>query len=263
MQVVEHSNVIPIEPMHDAAAHALLYKKLGDKVDRSKAITKLAAALENMPLAPVQAAAYIQRESDSRKTSLLNLAAGYHLRRDEGASKSIFLTWQISFDHVRSSRRSAADLLSLMSLEALLRHPSGTAAERESAVRTDDGFEDDVLTLQDYSFVTVTRDANTFQMHSLVQLATRTWLDNEKQLDKWRKQFISNLFAELPTEEHENREKCQALFLYARAALSQRPKDRESLKEWALLLYKAAWHAWQQGRADEAEQTSMMSMKAS
>ena len=30
MQVVEDSDIIPIEPMHDAAAHALLRKKLGD-----------------------------------------------------------------------------------------------------------------------------------------------------------------------------------------------------------------------------------------
>ena len=129
MQIVEDSDVMPIEPMHDAAAHALLYKKLGEKVDRSDGIAELAAALEYMPLALVQAAAYIReraprcsvrqylaeyRESDSRKTSLLNQAAG-HLRRDEAASNSVLLTWQISFDHIYSSRRSAADLLSLMS----------------------------------------------------------------------------------------------------------------------------------------------------
>ncbi|KAH9879735.1 hypothetical protein IAQ61_001554 [Plenodomus lingam] len=283
LQVVEENDIITIESMNDAAAHALLHKKLGDKVDRSNGIAELATALEHMPLALVQAAAYIReraprcsvrqylaefRESDSRKTSLLNQAAG-HLWRDEGASKSILLTWQISFDHVRGSRRSAADLLSLMSFfdrhgiqEALLRHPSGTAAERESAVRTDDGFEDDVLALRDYSFITVTRDANMFQMHSLVQLATRTWLDNEKQLDKWRKQFISNLCAELPTRKHEDREKCQALFPHARVALAQRPNEGESLKEWALLLYRAAEHAWQEDGADEAEQMSVMSMEA-
>jgi hypothetical protein len=50
---VEDSDVILVEPMHDATAHALLHKKLGDKVDRSDGITKLAAALEYMPLALV------------------------------------------------------------------------------------------------------------------------------------------------------------------------------------------------------------------
>ncbi|KAH7061833.1 TPR domain protein [Paraphoma chrysanthemicola] len=281
-QVVEESDIIPIQPMHDAAAHALLCKKLGGIREEDDSIAELATTLDHMPLALVQAAAYIReraprcsvrqyveecRQSDSRKTSLLNREAG-QLRRDEAASNSVLITWQISFDHIRSTRQSAADLLSLMSFfdrqgiqEALLRRQSSVAAEDTSAVEANDEFEDDVLALRDYSFITVTRDAKTFEMHSLVQLATRTWLENEGQLDKWKKQFIANLCAELPTGEHENREKCQALFPHARAALAQRPKDEESLKKWALLLYKAASYAWQQGRAGEAEHMSKMSME--
>jgi hypothetical protein len=105
--------------MDGAAAHGLLYKKLGDAVDRSDGIAQLAVALDHMPLALVQAAAaYIRqraprcsvqqylkgyRQSYSRKTSLLNQEAG-HLRRNEAASNAILLMWQISFDHVRRSR---------------------------------------------------------------------------------------------------------------------------------------------------------------
>ncbi|KAB2109472.1 hypothetical protein AG0111_0g2148 [Alternaria gaisen] len=273
MQAVEDSDVIPIEPMHDAAAHALLRKKLRGLDEEDDSIAKLAVTLDYMPLALVQAAAYIReraprcsvrqyleeyRQSDSRKTSLLNREAG-HLRRDAAASNSVLITWQISFDHIRSTRQSAAGLLSLMSFfdrqgiqEGLLRRQSDTA---------DDGFEEDVVALRDYSFITVTKDPSTFGMHSLVQLATRTWLENEGQLDRWRAQLISNLCAELPTGEHENWEKCQALFPHARAALLQRPESRESLKEWALLLYKAAWYAWQRGRAGEAEQMAVISME--
>jgi hypothetical protein len=88
-------------------------------------------------------------------------------------------------------------------------------------VQTDDEFEDDVLALRDYSFIAVTEDAKTFEMHSLVQLATRMWLESEGQLDNCRRQFISNRCAELPTGAHENWEKCQALFPHAQAALVQ------------------------------------------
>ena len=282
MQVVEDSDIIRIEPMHDAAAHALLRRKLGGIREEDNSVTELAMTLDHMPLALVQAAAYIReraprcsvqqyleeyQQSDSRKTSLLNREAG-HLRRDAAASNAVLITWQISFDHIRSTRQSAADLLSLMSFfdrqgiqEALLRRQSSAARRDVSAVQAEDEFEEDVLALRDYSFITVTKDAETFDMHSLVQLATRTWLESEGQLDKWRKQFISNLCAELPTGEHENWDKCQALFPHARSALVQRPKDRESLEEWALLLYKAAWYAWQQGRAGEAEQMSVTSME--
>jgi hypothetical protein len=52
--------------------------------------------------------------------------------------------------------------------EALLRNLSGTT--------DDDGFENDVNTLHDYSFITVTKKANTFEMHNLIQLVTCTWL---------------------------------------------------------------------------------------
>jgi tetratricopeptide (TPR) repeat protein len=282
MQVVEDSDIIQIEPMHDTAARALLRKKLRDVEEEDNSVAELATSLDNMPLALVQAAAYIReraprcsvqqyleeyRQSDSRKTSLLNREAG-HLRRDRAASNAVLVTWQLSFDHIRNIRQSAADLLSLMSFfdrqgiqEALLRRPSSTVTEHVFAVQADDEFEDNVLALRDYSFITVTRDAKTFEMHSLVQLATRTWLENEGQLNKWREQFISNLCAEMPTGDYENWEKCQALFPHAQAALAQRPKDRESLRKWALLLYKAAGYSWRQGRAEEAEHMAVVSMK--
>jgi hypothetical protein len=59
-EMVEDSDILTIEPMHNTAAHALLYKKLGDKVDRSRGNDDLADALEYMPLALVQAAASIR-----------------------------------------------------------------------------------------------------------------------------------------------------------------------------------------------------------
>ncbi|KAH8722559.1 hypothetical protein GQ44DRAFT_622318, partial [Phaeosphaeriaceae sp. PMI808] len=273
-EIVEYNDIIPIEKMHDAAAYKLLYVKLGDKVDRNDGLVELAAALDHMPLALVQAAAYICEraprcsvrqyleeyyQSDSRKTSLLNHEAG-HLRRDKAASNAVLITWQISFDYIRNERQSAADLLSLMSFfdrqgihEDLLRSPSSTV--------NDDEFENDIAKLRDYSFITVTKDAKTFEMHNLIQLATRKWLENWNQVDKWRERFISHLCAEFPNGKFENWDKCQALLPHARAALSQKPKTKESLKEWALLLYKMAWHAYTRGRAGEVEHLSMISLE--
>lgn len=277
VQLVDDSDVIPIGPMDHAAAHALLYQKLGSCSKESDSRTDLgdlAMALDYMPLALVQAASYIRerwprcsvqqyikeyRQNDSKATSLLNQAAG-HLRRDKSASNAILITWQVSFDHVRSTRKSAAELLSLMSFfdqqgipEALVH--TNRAAEHDS-------FEDDVLMLRDYSLITVLATGDMFKMHGLVQLATRKWLESQEQLEKWREQYISNLCAELPKGTYENWEKCQALFPHARAALAQRPVGQKSLREWALLLYNAAWYAWEMGRAGEAEQMSITSMKA-
>lgn len=86
-------------------------------------------ALDYVPLAISQAAAYIQaraprslvekymaefRESEGKRAWLLGHDAG-DLRRDGSASNAILTTWLISFDHIRSMRPLAADVLSLMS----------------------------------------------------------------------------------------------------------------------------------------------------
>ncbi|KAF2249838.1 TPR-like protein [Trematosphaeria pertusa] len=299
-RLVEKSDIIQIEPMDDAGARALLNKKLGDTVNKD-GMADLAAALEYMPLALVQAAAYIQKraprcsvrqyleefeKSDKKKTSLLDYEAG-NLRRDGEARNSIIITWQISFDHIRSARQSAADLLSLMSFfdrqgipEALLRGQGGTG-EGHARLRTDeksdeeseeedsasedsidDGFEDDVSTLRDYCFISVAADVATFEMHRLVQLATQKWLKGQGQLERWKQQFIANLCAEFPTGHYENWGKCQTLLPHAASALAQKPKNEESLMKWALLLYNAAWYVWQRGSVGEVEEMSTRSMKA-
>jgi hypothetical protein len=83
MQVVEDSDIILIEPMDDAAAHALLYKKLGDrskKSDKDNNIAELAAALDHMPLALAQAAAYIRQRAP--RCSVLQYLEEYRQRRN-------------------------------------------------------------------------------------------------------------------------------------------------------------------------------------
>ncbi|KAF2191620.1 putative kinesin [Zopfia rhizophila CBS 207.26] len=303
-QLAEESDIILIEPMNSKGAEALLKKKLGEQVDKDYT-AELVAALEYMPLAIIQAAAYIKEraprcsvrqylemfhKSDKKKTSLLDYNGG-HLRRDWEAKNSIIITWQISFDYILQTRRSAADLLSLMSFfdrqgipEALIRDQSATRnnngrleanseggeesgdeddVSEDSALEAsaDDGFEDDILTLRNYSFISLTTDAGIFEMHALVQLATRKWLECQGQSEGWNKKYIRILCREFPTGKYENWTKCRVLFPHARSALVQKPEGAESLKKWALLLYNAAWYAWQQGSAVDAEKMSIRSMK--
>ncbi|KAL5387729.1 hypothetical protein DPSP01_003521 [Paraphaeosphaeria sporulosa] len=288
--LVEIGDVIPVKSMRKADAHALLARKLGSEIEQD-GMAELAAALEHMPLALVQAAAYIKkraprcsvrqyldefRRNDDTKTSLLDYEAG-SLRRDREAKNSIIITWQISFDHVRDVRESAANLLSLMSFfdrqgipEFLLhsyeeRHvgqrsveSSQESREREVSKRA---FEDDIVMLQEFSFISLTKTADAFEMHSLVQLATRRWLGSQGQLEQWKQRYITNLCAEFPPGRYENWATCQALFPHATAVVEQRPRNKECLQKWALLLYNAAWFAWQRGSAGEAEIMCVLSME--
>jgi hypothetical protein len=310
--LVEQRDIISLEPMDEAQALALFKKKLGAEEDDGD-IVELAAALEYMPLALVQAAAYIWqsaprcsvaqylkefRRSESEKTSLLDHEAG-QLRRDPEAKNAIIVTWQLSFEHLRHHKPTAAGLLSLMSFfdqqgipETLIhggrrverastvsdsrekstrqrlrfffnRTKSEPDAQRERRESVGDGvnFENDVRALRDLCFVSVNTDGTTFEMHSLVQLATRRWLTANSKLERWKEQFISNLCAEFPTGQYENWAVCQALFAHAKAAVGQRPDDELSLAKWATLLYRAAWFAETAGYITDAEMLAIKAMK--
>ncbi|KAF2826854.1 hypothetical protein CC86DRAFT_445782 [Ophiobolus disseminans] len=311
--LVEQRNIINVEPMDKAQALALFKKKLRAEEDNSN-ILELAAALEYMPLALVQAAAYIWQSaprcsvaqyledfwrSESKKTSLLNHEAG-QLRRDPEAKNSIIITWQISFEHLRHHRPTAADLLSLMSFfdrqgipETLIhggqrverastasnrrekstrqrlkaffsRTKSEPDAQRERRESGGDGmnFENDVGALRDLCLISISAECATFEMHSLVQLATRRWLIANGKLERWKQQFVSNLRDTFPTGEYKNWIACQALFAHVKAAVGQQPEDKSSLAEWATLLYRAAWFAERIGNIADAEMLAIKAMKA-
>ena len=75
--------------------------------------------------------------------------------------------------------------------------------DNTSEYSEDDGFDDDVQTLRDYSFLSVGTD-RTFEIYALVQLATRKWLEANGKLEQWKQCYTKNLFAEFLTGEHEN-----------------------------------------------------------
>jgi hypothetical protein len=291
-------NMIDVGPMAQTDALTLLEKKLGLLANPDVA-ADLVEALEFVPLAISQAAAYIQaraprssaekylaefRENERKRARLLGYDGG-DLRRDGGASNAILTTWQISFDHIRSKRRSAADLLSLMSFFDrqgipgwVLNRPRTTtdtarardmdaAGDRESDDSgdttnddTDDvaddaldgGFEDDVAMLREYCLIVADETRDEFEMHGLVQLSTRRWLEAFGQLEVFTQRYIERMAASFPTGEYENWATCRGLFAHVQVALGYRPSE-DTLETWATLLYNGGWYAWLQGRYDVAQ----------
>jgi len=45
------------------------------------------------------------------------------------------------------------------------------------------------------------------------------------------------------------------------SAAAQQPEEQDSLREWASILYKAAWYAWRIGKGVEADKMSIQAMK--
>lgn len=300
MQLVEDQDIIAVDPLSPSQALALFEKKL-DSVGKRDEHERLLNELDFIPLAIVQAAAYLRqraprysireyledfRKSDRKKTSLLNYA-GNHLRRDEEAKNSIIITWQISFEHIQQIRPSAADLLSLMSFfdrhgipELLLQNQARTEeADRgrrqpsesdnkeqqedseDSASQCSNGdFEDDVQLLRSYSFLSCNKD-RTFEMHALVQLATRKWLEANGKSELWKQHCIRYLSAKFPKGSYENWPLCQALYPHIKSAFLQRPKENKSLLEWASLMHDAALYPLEKGNIADAISLSESAMK--
>ncbi|PMD66895.1 uncharacterized protein K444DRAFT_639073 [Hyaloscypha bicolor E] len=220
LKVAEQGGIIIVELMNRADGLALFEKKLG-WYDNGEDVNELAAVLEYMPLAIVQATAYISQRVPCysvryKKTSLLNCDGG-QLRRDGEAKNSIIIIWQISFDNNDED-------------EGL-----------QSSVN--DGFEDDLLVLRNYSFISDNIDGITFEMYGL------------------KGAFLRNLDAGLPIGEYKNWKRCRALFPYAQSVAVQKPKESDSLIDWALVLYKAVWYAWRMGKGVEAENLLVRVMK--
>ncbi|KAF4768341.1 hypothetical protein HAV15_002976 [Penicillium sp. str.  len=98
-------------------------------------------------------------------------------------------------------------------------------------------------------------------MHRLVQLTMHMWLETHGQVEQWKEKFIGSLCQEFPTGEYENWEKCRLLFPHVKCAISQLPESRESLLEWAALLYRGAWYASESGQIADVREMALKSRK--
>ncbi|KAH8627162.1 TPR-like protein [Alternaria alternata] len=247
----------------------LLRNKLQDPPVEESALDLLRAP-DCIPLAVVQAAAYINRRgrmtiagyladfrNDSKKRErLLKWDAG-ELRRDESASNSVVTTWQMSFEQIQRERRSAAELLSLMSFFI----PQGIP-ELEDDEDADSAFDEDLDTLQAYSLVTMTADTDAFEMHALVQFCTRVWLSSCSDAQQREQRFVVLMAQELPDGEHENWTKCQQLLPHVEPLFSTQPAGEKALKAWAQVLYNVAWYLSKIGNYSVAHQLAAKAVAA-
>ncbi|KAL8909866.1 MAG: hypothetical protein Q9171_004816 [Xanthocarpia ochracea] len=265
--VGEDENILKVEPMSEGYALALFRKKLGGE-DNEDEVLELLRNLDYMPLAISQAAAYIRqraprvtvlkylkdfRRSEKDRASLLNNAVRDR-RRDGRASNSVLATWQISFEYIRSDRPSAARLLSLMSFFDRQGIPEELITSRYEGDDSIVGFEEDIQVLRNFSLVALGIENDVFDMHRLVQFATRKWLEQRQEVERWKERYIVIIANAFPPGTYENWGRCQMLFPHAELVLEYRPIDKGFLRQWAAVLNNVARYAYEQGSYNEAEQ---------
>ncbi|EJP60972.1 protein kinase subdomain-containing protein [Beauveria bassiana ARSEF 2860] len=203
-----------VTQMDDNTALQLLFGRLNQEVpERHKEGQALIKALCHLPLAIVQAAAYIDANESSFEMylDLLNeqeedvvklLSEEFGDEGSYGTVKDpVATTWLISFTQIRRSDPVAVEYLSLMSCfdpkdipRSLL--PPGKSRKEEA---------DALGTLTAYAFVSRQPATAFLDMHRLVHLAMRNWLKREKTFILWMHKAVTRLDAVFPAGDHESR----------------------------------------------------------
>lgn len=269
--------ILSIDTFDEEDAIALLRTKLdGSRVADIDAKV-LVSELGFISLAIAQATAYLLKHprmsaseyvdmlrNDESCQQLLNSNNG-SLRRKLGVSNAIMKTWQVSFNQMKTENSAAADLLAQMSV--LDRHsipaylwvglPEGLEGFEERfgekynpmydcdiySNMSDLEFEQAIAVLLDYSFLKQQQEDDLFDMHRLVQLATRTWLSLHHELEKWRKYMLGLIASKHPTLlHHRDLHIVAAIEPHAHLLLGLTFHSPQSEKDKALLL-------WRQGLA--------------
>jgi len=231
-----------------------------DLLTNDHVTTDLLQKLTYLPLAVVQAAAYINENQitlseyaalleDTEQNIIDILSEEFE---DEGrysyVRNPVATTWFISFKQIQRHDPLAAEYLSFMSCIDAKDIPQSLLPPAESTKKAFDA----IGTLSAYSFVTRHQGSELLDLHRLVHLATRNWLRTESILGQWTAKALERLEEVFPDIGHINRSMWRTYLPHARHALESR-LDVDIVFEETGLLWKFGMCVYNDGRYDEAE----------
>ncbi|KAJ5190029.1 Acyl transferase/acyl hydrolase/lysophospholipase [Penicillium cf. griseofulvum] len=260
-QYLAATDVIEIAEMDELKATLVLRNSLISKelLHDTESTRKLLSRLTFLPLAIVQAASFINENRltlanyvdllDGQEQSAISLLSEDF--EDKGRYKSIrnpvATTWLTSFEQIRQQSRLATDYLCFIScikekdiLISLL--PPASNIEQQKAIGL----------LSSYSFVRQRFEDSRLDMHRLVHLATRNWLQSVNLLRKCQLDVLLGLDMRFPDTDNSNRAQVRASIPHALQIL-HRTITEDPHPARVCLLHKVARCQIIEGRAKEAE----------
>ncbi|KAH7385972.1 hypothetical protein BKA66DRAFT_490292 [Pyrenochaeta sp. MPI-SDFR-AT-0127] len=259
-------DVIQVNPMDEQDALALLKSKMWVDKSAEGDARMLIEALEGIPLAVTHAAAYIAvneprmnistylalfRESEENQASLLNSEEARDIRRDASVTSAVITSWQISFEQIQTTKPTAAELLSLMTMFDRQGIPEFVLYNGKTRLQ----FDEAVGPLFRFSLIKAQVDKQPdlqagdqlLEMHSLVQLATKMWLQVRGQLEAWQKVALEIMAASFPNGEPETWATCRILVPHSRKMFSYVSQEWEAKLCWATTITNTAWYLFWMG----------------
>ena len=286
---------IQVGPMSEGESLLLLKRRLEGRPFDLEEGEKLVEALDHIPLAISQAAAYMHSreptisvgeylsmflKNEEMKIRLLKHDDG-ELRRYDEASSSVLITWQLSFDYIHSKWPSAADLLAFMSffpphgipkmlLTPLSSRDRGILSQlndpkmRNFEITDEDivnnykdseivlhELEDNIALLAAFCLISSSKKKDEFNMHLLVQLSMKIWLEANIQFRRFEQQYILKVATGFPRPIVSNFALCQQLLPLVEIAAACSP-ERENRIAWIRLLLGVGEHFYFLGFLDAA-----------
>ncbi|KAI1340781.1 kinase subdomain-containing protein [Xylariaceae sp. FL0016] len=162
--------------------------------------------LTYLPLAIVQAAAYLN-QNRMPVSKYLKLLCGTEenmtrlLRREfkdnnryHGSRNAVATTWLVSFDQIRKSDTAAANLLSFMGFI----EPKAISQSILPKLSSEEELERSIGVLCGYAFLVRRGDDDVFDMHRLVHVAIRVWLQQNGDIDQAESDAVRHLISTFP-----------------------------------------------------------------
>lgn len=269
--LTHRSRVIEVPSLTHAEGRQLLEHAVGaDKLDDEDEVQQLLTALEHLPLAISQAAAYIDEHDITIARYLRMLKADDHAlvktlsksmrdtRRDQESLNSVIASWKLSFDYLRKEKSPAANLLSLMSM---LDGKSIPECLLISQYSNEVAFGEAVGALKSFSLVREDSKKQEYTVHRLVHLATRTWLEQDGDAATWHRQALDSVNKAFPAGEIIEWSECTKLEPHVEAVLASESVDAESHVQMAELLCRSARDRYHQHRSVTALERSRRALQ--
>ena len=258
-------NVLQLREMSMSTAQRMLanYMKASLSTSEQQEAQLLLYELSHLPLAIVQAAAYINTQDITlqeyrslvakKKEAVPQCDSELHedQPQEHNTTSAVAITLLISLDQLYSNSERAVDYLFLAAcvdrkdipLDLL---PASSSRQREEAVKV----------LSGYGLVTRRPAESSLDLHQLVHRALRKWLRSQGGLDEWTGNAIRELCRVFPGNEHSSRSKWRRLLPHTKYVLSHSPSEQEGGHRLELS-WKSAEALYDDGRWTEAEQLNV------
>lgn len=255
--LANQGRILEVYPMDKHYACTLLRKHLteedGTSTDNrnrpepwhNRDLLNLACQLDYLPLALVQAAAYISMNSLS-VTEFQELITDDQLNDGpDDLPQGFFSTWRASFDRIQAECTPAADLLAITAFYEIKGIPNYLFSEFHTNA---------FHTLQAYSFITADSENDTFSMHRLIQVAMRKRLSACNTEKKWADEALVLISQKFPDGGYESWPICSRLIPHCLKVLKSEFYGHTEARPLGILQSKMSGYYFKTGFYRQAEE---------